>query len=170
VLFPIERYLPLGTNVADSSRNFSQQCSMDSWARYSIFLCARCIEIKLEREEALRSDDNSHSRDFPTRWKGLWDELQYWRVNRPLELCPLFKMPAGGPAGFNEKSFPTVIFSTTSGNCANQLHHASALLLLQCKPKTVKFTDSRGSTNSKLWHAHQIWALPLVLTVRNTVT
>jgi hypothetical protein len=143
---------------------------MDSWARYSIFLCARCIEIKLEREEALRSDDNSHSRDFPTRWKGLWDELQYWRVNRPLELCPLFEMPAGGPAGFNEKSFPTVIFSTTSGNCANQLRHVSALLLLQCKPKTVKFTHSRGSTNSKLWHAHQIWALPLVLTVRNTVT
>lgn len=159
VIFPLESYLPPGTSIGDASRKFAQHRSMDIWARYSVFLCARCVEIKINRDEALRSDDNTHSRDFPDRWKALWDEMQYWRANRPLELCPLFETAASGPAGFSEKAFPTILFSTTSGNCANQLHHAGALLLLQCKPKTARVTNSKGSANSKLWHAHQICSI-----------
>jgi hypothetical protein len=151
----------MGMTVNDSGLIFSNRDSTDQWAQYAIFLCAQTVNLKCEHEKMLRSEVESQPPGFAQRWKGLWDELSAWYEKRPSEVYPIFEAPAGDPASFQDSPFATIIFTTSSAACANQLYHTAVLLLLQCKPRTLKVSTSKGSSASRLRHAQQICAIAI---------
>lgn len=125
---------------------------MDNWAKYSMLLCAQAIDLRSERN-VLEPLGSVTQPDYASRLNEIWNKTQAWYRDRPIELIPVFEAQADSLDDCSANVFPTSIFSTGCAILANQLHHTTALLLLQCKPRTLRL--SSGKT-SQVWHAQQI--------------
>lgn len=126
---------------------------MDDWARYSMLLCAQAIDLRSERNLLSTLGTGAQPADYTSRWIEIWNQTQTWHRDRPIELISVFEAAADSLDGCSANVFPTAIFSTGCAILANQLHHTTALLLLQCKPRMLRL--SSGKT-SHVWHAQQI--------------
>jgi hypothetical protein len=128
---------------------------MDQVALSALLLCARSINLRFDETTKL-----GHGlQDFVSTWKDLWTELQLWYQDRPQALRPIFEVSSQDTEkddSWRAGSFPVILFTSSSSLCTNQLHHTSALLLLECKPRTTKPRVERGSSLSPLWHAQRI--------------
>jgi hypothetical protein len=92
-------------------------------------------------------------------WKSHWRDVQNWHVARIEEMQQVFELTEIGAAeqrAAGQLDFPVIVFSNPSATVANMAHHATALLLLQQKPRLVRATAEDGSSISPMWHALRV--------------
>lgn len=132
---------------------FRSTRSPDMYANYAVYLCARICELMSDRTRyvELGEDNGCTKQIFTRRWIQLWEELQNWRRERPIELLPIQTIDG--------KLFPEILFAHWAAISSNQLYHTGCILLLNCRPKSVEpLWDDIGSTS---WHAKQICGISL---------
>lgn len=136
-------FLPMGSMSTAISRFKTDFQNFDSYANYSLFLCASVLNV-------VSSHDTSTERDssYSAKWKALFDLLIDWHANRPQEMRPL--TPWANERE-DEGPFPVVIYTNAAAVSANQLYHTATLLMLQAKPNDVRVRGQR----SIFWHARQ---------------
>ncbi|THZ19920.1 hypothetical protein D6C90_09653, partial [Aureobasidium pullulans] len=136
-------FLPTGSMSTAISRFKTDFQNFDSYANYSLFLCASVLNV-------VSSHDTSTERDssYSAKWKALFDLLIDWHANRPQEMRPL--TPWANERE-DEGPFPVVIYTNAAAVSANQLYHTATLLMLQAKPNDVRVRGQR----SIFWHARQ---------------
>lgn len=153
ITLPIHEWFPRGIELEESQQMFILRRSMDDWARYSMLLCARAIDVRSERNIPTTTGTETQVADYASRWIEIWNQTQAWYRDRPIELISVLDAPADSLEDFSANVFPTAIFSTGCAILANQLHHTTALLLLQCKPRTLRLPNGK---TSPVWHAQKI--------------
>jgi hypothetical protein len=92
-------------------------------------------------------------------WKSHWRDVQNWHVARIEEMQQVFELTEIGAAeqrAAGQLDFPVIVFSNASATVANIVHHATALLLLQQKPRLVRAAAEDGSSISPMWHALRV--------------
>jgi Fungal specific transcription factor domain/Fungal Zn(2)-Cys(6) binuclear cluster domain len=146
---PCEDWIPRGYSAQDARRLFLESGTADMYANYSVYLCARVINL-------IASTD----RNYNVQWQILWDELEEWRTNRPKEMLPVFSSlgrETEGDLGF-AASFPRILYSNGPAVSGNQLYHMAHILMVQNKPRIFKIGPQ---TKSLIWHAKQICSISL---------
>ncbi|KAH0370503.1 hypothetical protein KCU65_g2470, partial [Aureobasidium melanogenum] len=137
-------FLPTGTMSTAISRFKTDFQNFDSYANYSLFLCASVLDVVSRRGSV-----NERGSTYSAKWKALFDLLVDWNTNRPAEMRPLSSRACGDD---DEGAFPVVIFTNAAAVSANQLYHTATLLMLQAKPNDLRVRGQR----SIFWHARQI--------------
>lgn len=90
-------------------------------------------------------------------WTSLLEALGMWYSNRPHEFKPMLEVD-------DDELFPLLLFTNGTAVLVNQLYHASMLLLLQNRPRTLpKDHRQRGPSVllSPLWHAQRVCGISL---------
>lgn len=151
-ILPVCQWFPRGMKLEATHQIFMLRRGMDDWAKYSMVLCAQAIDLRSERN-VFGARGSITQPDYASRWNEIWNKTQAWYRDRPIELVPVFEAQADSLEDCSANVFPTSIFSTGCAILANQLHHTTTLLLLQCKPRTLRL--SSGKT-SQVWHAQKI--------------
>ncbi|THW84992.1 hypothetical protein D6C77_07371 [Aureobasidium pullulans] len=136
-------FLPTGSMSTAISRFKTDFQNFDSYANYSLFLCASVLNVVSSRDTSTERDSS-----YSAKWKALFDLLIDWHANRPQEMRPL--TPWANERE-DEGPFPVVIYTNAAAVSANQLYHTATLLMLQAKPNDVKVRGQR----SIFWHARQ---------------
>lgn len=122
--------------------------------REPLFLCAQVLNHCFGHETA--SSPGMHLGVGTTQnWKSLFESLSIWYTNRPRDLKPMLEMEE------SDELFPLVLFTNGVAVLANQLYHASMLLLLQNRPRTLQNEQGRSVFMSPLWHAQRICGISL---------
>ena len=122
--------------------------------RQPLYLCARVLNHCFGQETP--SSPGIHLGLGTTQnWKSLFESLNMWYTNRPRDLKPMIEMEE------NDQLFPLVLFTNGVAVLANQLYHASMLLLLQNRPRTLQNEHGRSVSMSPLWHAQRICGISL---------
>jgi Fungal specific transcription factor domain len=147
-------FFPSGSMSMAVSRFKTSSGGSDSYANYAVFLCASVVNVLSNRNAPFAGQiehlsDNKAS--YSARWKALFDLLEDWYDNRPEEMRPLMSCPA--TLDDHQHPFPIVLYGTSPAVNGHQLYHASALLMLQEKPKDVRLGKNHKFI---LWHARQI--------------
>ncbi|KAH0341418.1 hypothetical protein KCU81_g6242, partial [Aureobasidium melanogenum] len=137
-------FLPTGTMSTAISKFKTDFQNFDSYANYSLFLCASVLDVVSRRGSA-----NERGSTFSAKWKALFDLLVDWNTNRPAEMRPLASRACDND---DEGAFPVVIFTNAAAVSANQLYHTATLLMLQAKPNDLRVRGQR----SIFWHARQV--------------
>ncbi|THW21500.1 hypothetical protein D6D23_06408 [Aureobasidium pullulans] len=137
-------FLPTGSMSTAISRFKTDFQNFDSYANYSLFLCASVLNVVSSRGTFTERDSS-----YSAKWKALFDLLIDWHANRPREMQPLIP---GTSEKDDEGPFPVVIYTNAAAVSANQLYHTATLLMLQAKPSGVKVRGQR----SIFWHARQV--------------
>jgi hypothetical protein len=137
-------FLPAGSMSTAVTRFKTDFQDFDSYANYSLFLCASVLNVVSHRGTSVE-----RASTYTAKWKALFDLLVDWHTNRPLEMRPL-TLRADEKEG--DASFPIVLYANTPSISANQLYHTATLLMLQEKPNNVKIRGQR----SIFWHARQV--------------
>jgi hypothetical protein len=151
-MLALEHWLPPGVAIDEVEYLFGNGVP-DMWANYAVWLTARVCHLvwsftkEPEAQNALTRDLFLHS------WCKLWDEIQSWRRNRPIELLQLKlgnedQQPQTDP-------FPFILFAASCAISSNQLYHTACLLLLDIKPQSIG-SHELGRAGSSIWHARQI--------------
>lgn len=129
------------------------------YANYAVWLCARACHLSwVQARQYGAQDDGLIQEPFIHSWHELWLEVQRWAQKRPLEMIEL-SLGANDTQSQNG-TFPFILFPAPCGISANQLYHASCLLLLEIKPPSIN-ARSLGRSGSALWHAHRICGISL---------
>ncbi|THX33253.1 hypothetical protein D6D10_07890 [Aureobasidium pullulans] len=136
-------FLPTGSMSTAISRFKTDFQNFDSYANYSLFLCASVLNVVSSRDTSTERDSS-----YSAKWKALFDLLIDWHANRPQEMRPL--TPWANERE-DEGPFPVVIYTNAAAVSANQLYHTATLLMLQAKPNDVRVRGQR----SIFWHARQ---------------
>lgn len=103
-------------------------------------------------------------------WTSCWSEVQIWYALRLEEMQPMLELaseedhdekesdttPLSAPA---TSALPYIAFSNAASVVANAVHHLTAILLLQHKPRHIKPTAEPASSTSASWHAMRITAI-----------
>ncbi|KAL4895608.1 hypothetical protein BDV59DRAFT_191556 [Aspergillus ambiguus] len=165
-IIPIPHWIPQGMSPAEASQLFlaSNVSAFDTYANYTVYLCAQTLGV-LFGSSTTPSSSPGPSRlpylgspgdgdTYIHRWKRLFASVEQWYDNRPSQMKPIFTVSANEWG--RERPFPTVLYGNGAAISGNQLYHASALLLLQRKPKTLSLPRRPKSV---LWHARQICAI-----------
>ncbi|KAE8150909.1 hypothetical protein BDV25DRAFT_139345 [Aspergillus avenaceus] len=160
-IIPIHHWIPKDMSPGEASQLFlaSNISTFDTYANYTVYLCAQTLGVLFGGSAQISPScvscqylESPGDRDsYVHRWKRLFDSVEQWHDNRPNQMKYIFTVPAG-----QEKPFPTVLYGNGAAISGNQLYHASALLLLQRKPKTLSLSRRPKSV---LWHARQICAI-----------
>ncbi|KEQ86832.1 hypothetical protein M438DRAFT_268432 [Aureobasidium pullulans EXF-150] len=137
-------FLPTGSMSTAISRFKTDFQNFDSYANYSLFLCASVLNVVSSRGTSTEGDSS-----YSAKWRALFDLLIDWHANRPREMQPLIP---GTSEKDDEGPFPVVIYTNAAAVSANQLYHTATLLMLQAKPSGVKVRGQR----SMFWHARQV--------------
>lgn len=135
----------------------TQELSVDQYTNYVLVLCARIFKLNHSID-----DDSRPRTNKVTRWRELWEDLNIWESRRPGVLRSILETPMVKNSG----SFATILFSTGTALFCNQVYHMSLLLMLRCKPRTLKLTSGPGSSSlmnstSLVWHAHRICSIAM---------
>ncbi|KAF1989917.1 hypothetical protein K402DRAFT_325790 [Aulographum hederae CBS 113979] len=145
-LIPVTSWTP-HPNLADASRLFRQAPHFDAYANYAVFLGSQV--------QNLFASDPSKP-DYAERWSELFAFIEDWYTQRPKEMEPILSL---NPDDSNySRPFPIILFSNAPAISGNQLHHTSALLMLQRKPHGAVL---RQKPRSVLWHARRICAISI---------
>ncbi|CCH44258.1 hypothetical protein BN7_3819 [Wickerhamomyces ciferrii] len=85
--------------------------------------------------------------DFDEKWRNLWEKTQAWFLNRNTT-SPLieFKTNSSG-------DFPVLVYGSGPAALSNQLYHTASIILLQNKPRTLRF---QSSVRPVTYHAKHI--------------
>lgn len=137
-------FLPTGSMSTAISRFKSDFRNYDSYANYSLFLCASVLNVVSNR-----GANAERGSSYTAKWKALFDLLEDWHANRPLEMCP---MAAKTSEKSHDDPFPIVLYTNAPAVSANQLYHTATLLMLQAKPKDVRVRGGK----SIFWHARHV--------------
>ncbi|KAI4722613.1 hypothetical protein E4T48_01061 [Aureobasidium sp. EXF-10727] len=137
-------FLPTGTMSTAISRFKTDFQNFDSYANYSLFLCASVLNVVSRRGSATERGST-----YSAKWKALFDLLVDWNTNRPAEMRPI---KSRADETEDEGHFPVVIYTNATAVSANQLYHTATLLMLQAKPNDLKVRGQR----SIFWHARQV--------------
>ena len=125
-----------------------------SYDREPLFLCARVLNHCFGQDVA--STPGIHLGLGTTqKWKSLFESLNIWYSNRPQDSKPMLEIEE------NDQLFPLILFTNDVAVLANQLYHASMLLLLQNRPRTLQNEHGRSIFMSPLWHAQRICGISL---------
>ncbi|GLA57124.1 hypothetical protein AtubIFM54640_003249 [Aspergillus tubingensis] len=168
-IIPIHHWIPRDMTPTEASQLFlaSNMTTFDTYANYTVFLCAQTLGVLFGGSSQLPASCVScnylssprEGESYVRRWQRLFDDVEQWYENRPSQMKPIFVLTAGGKTmgkSDGERPFPTVLYGNGAAISGNQLYHACALLLLQRKPKTVSLPRRPKSV---LWHARQICAI-----------
>ncbi|KAH0207029.1 hypothetical protein KCU99_g848, partial [Aureobasidium melanogenum] len=137
-------FLPTGTMSTAISKFKTDFQNFDSYANYSLFLCASVLDVV-----SRRGSTTERGSTYSAKWKALFDLLVDWNTNRPAEMRPLSSRACEND---DEGAFPIVIYTNAAAVSANQLYHTATLLMLQAKPNGLRV---RGQ-GSIFWHARQV--------------
>ncbi|KAK6002984.1 hypothetical protein QM012_000829 [Aureobasidium pullulans] len=136
-------FLPTGTMSTAISKFKTDFKNFDSYANYSLFLCASVLDVVSRRGSV-----NERGSTYSAKWKALFDLLVDWNTNRPAEMRPMTSRAHECDDG----AFPVVIYTNAAAVSANQLYHTATLLMLQAKPNDLRVRGQR----SIFWHARQV--------------
>jgi len=148
-LLPLEKWIPSGVNGSQEVRAvFRRAKSADMWANYAVYLCAEACKLLSDRTRyvELGIRQGCDATEFSTRWSRIWDDLQSWLQERPLELQAIETIAA--------KPFPHILYIHFAAISANQIFHTSCILLLNNRPSQLRLGDS--SLTNALWHAKRV--------------
>jgi Fungal specific transcription factor domain len=147
-------FIPSGSMSSAVGRFRTESGGIDSYANYGVFLCASVVNVISNRNATSDGKEGSVSDSravYSARWKALFDLLEDWYSQRPEEMRPLVSYPTS--LDDHHHPFPIVLYGPSPAVNGNQLYHASALLMLQEKPKDLRLPKTHKSI---LWHARQI--------------
>jgi hypothetical protein len=122
------------------------------YANYAVWLCARACELVHERTLYLELGEQNGctGQAFMSRWIQLWEEIQGWLKNIPVEFHATRVV--------DSKPFPQALYSHWAAISSTQLHHTACMLLLELTPKP---TIELGVAASPIWHAKRICGISL---------
>lgn len=137
-----------------------------------VMLCARAANLRYADEARVREEPLLRAGNLLDAWKSLWNELHGWHDDRPREFHSILETPASmgsSPAATtttSEEAFRMIIFTTAGAMFASQLYHTALLLLLQCKPRTMRMQQTAAAaqhptSTSPLWHAQRICSIAM---------
>lgn len=90
------------------------------------------------------------------QWHCHWKKVQEWYLQRTHEMKQIFELPTSEEAARKDSShggnFPRIVFMSHCAVVANVAHHMSSVLLLQKKPRLLRFGAESNSSTSSLWH------------------
>lgn len=144
-------FIPSASMSMAVSRFKSSLRSFDSYANYAVFLCASVVNVLSDQKPPQSEHLSDLKASNCSRWKALFDLLEDWYNSRPEEMRPLMSCPA--LFDDHRHPFPIVLYGTSPAINGNQLYHASAILMLQEKPKAIRLGKGQKSIQ---WHARQI--------------
>jgi hypothetical protein len=151
-------FVPSGSMSMAVSRFKTRSGDCDSHANYAVFLCASVVNV-LSNRNASSAEQHESMSDFKApytaRWRALYDLLEDWYNSRPEEMRPLISCST--TIEDHQHPFPIVLYGTSPAVNGNQLYHASALLLLQAKPKEVRLGKSHKSQVYPLARSPDLW-------------
>lgn len=110
----------------------SNMTTFDTYANYTVFLCAQTLGVLFGGSSQLPASCVScnylssprEGESYVQRWQRLFDDVEQWYENRPSQMKPIFVLTAGGKTmgkSDGERPFPTVLY----GN------GAASMLLIQ---------------------------------------
>jgi hypothetical protein len=157
-LIPIDEW-SFTANFSDTVAMFTSTSDGDWSARFASYLNACTTDLLFSSSTprnpqspvSLQKDDPA---TYPRRWQELFEIIENWYESRPAEMLPIVQQQASSDSN---SPFPTLLFGSGAAISGNQLHHTSALLMLQNIPHNIK----RRSTRSILWHARRICAISI---------
>lgn len=126
----------------------------DMHANWAVYHCAKACDLLYRRTRylELQEPDQSDDRPFAEQWRTLWHDLQYWFQTRPSSFLPTLSSECEG------QTFPTILFSHFPAISANQVYHATCIMLLEMRPREVPAPLSQGSA---IWHARRVCGISL---------
>lgn len=129
----------------------------DMYANYAVYLCAKVCDLLSRRTRYVECGEDNGCADGPFRleWHRLWEELQDWASNRPVELMPIKSI--GG--GSEDTLFPRILFAHWAAISGNQLYHTACVLMLEIGD--IDLLASPDPTFSLLWHARRVVGISL---------
>lgn len=89
-------------------------------------------------------------------WRELWEALQWWSEQRPFEIYPVLESFLD-----QRDSFSTIVFTTPCASFCTQLFHTALLLLLQCKPRTLRIAEYFPGAVSQIWNARRVCTIAI---------
>lgn len=129
-IIPIHHWIPRDMTPTEASQLFlaSNMTTFDTYANYTVFLCAQTLGVLFGGSSQLPASCVSchylsspgEGESYVQRWQRLFDDVEQWYENRPSQMKPIFVLTAGG-RGNGERPFPTVLY----GN------GAASMLLIQ---------------------------------------
>ncbi|KAF2094753.1 hypothetical protein NA57DRAFT_60171 [Rhizodiscina lignyota] len=126
-----------------------------------LLLCAQVTRLRYGEDHPSGFQGNLRGCTLLDTWRAFWDDLQQWHDTQPHEFLPVIEISAETFQYDSSLPFSTVVFSTGAAIFANQLYHTALLLLLQCKPRTLRLKEQRGAPISQLWHAQRICSIAI---------
>lgn len=144
---------------------------VDRSALRALLLCGKAVRIRQDHRRRDAGDERARPHvNHMLQWQSAWAELSAWYTTRHKFLKPLLELPLPPAAGSDEErsssstpaasAFPTIIFTTAAATLANLVYHAAAMVLLACKPKTLKNIPTHASPAvSPHWHAQRTCAI-----------
>ncbi|KAJ9652713.1 hypothetical protein H2198_008032 [Neophaeococcomyces mojaviensis] len=107
------------------------------------------------------SSKNSALMDMPPvpAWQACWRKVQMWFATRNEEMEEIFGPPYSSPLQIqtdDNSGFPVIVFGSACATVANVVHHLTAMLLLQNKPRLAKASADHIPFISLTWQIQRI--------------
>lgn len=155
---PTSLWLVPSPKMSMAVNHFKTTSGCDSYANYAVFICASVVSVISNRhtESFGPNKEMSPTSSYSARWRALFRLLEDWYENRPQAMCPLMSCSVATEDTY--QPFPSILYTNPEAINGNQLYHASALLMLQEKPKDVHLSRSQKSI---LWHARQVCGIAM---------
>ncbi|KAI3000832.1 transcriptional regulator family: Fungal Specific TF [Aspergillus niger] len=125
-IIPIHHWIPRDMTPTEASQLFlaSNMTTFDTYANYTVFLCAQTLGVLFGGSSQLPASCVSchylsspgEGESYVQRWQRLFDDVEQWYENRPSQMKPIFVLTAGG-RGNGERPFPTVLFRKSALSC-----------------------------------------------------
>lgn len=164
-VMPIDKWALLAGEVSDVSHDqqikdkFLEQGSRvpDMYANYAVYLCAKVCDLLSRRTRHLEfGEDNGCDHEaFHLEWDRLWNELQMWWANRPVDMLPV----KSTSIGIDRSLFPQIFFPHWAAISSNQLYHTACILMIEMTSNVA--ANSPEPVYSLLWHARRVVGISL---------
>lgn len=158
------RFLDGLPNVAHElgpTDNLDPNC-VDQYALRALCLYGMAIGILQnyrQQEAGEECPDRTRPQDLIARWESTWTTLSSWYTGRHKFVRPLLELSLSAGEDGEPNAFPTIIFTTAAAALANLAYHTAAMIMLDCKPKTLKIPGQHSPVASLHWHAQRTCAI-----------
>ncbi|GKZ19374.1 hypothetical protein AbraIFM66951_010984 [Aspergillus brasiliensis] len=140
-IIPIHHWIPRDMTSTEASQLFlaSNMTTFDTYANYTVFLCAQTLGVLFGGSSQLPASCVSchylsspgEGESYVQRWQRLFDDVEQWYENRPNQMKPIFVLTAGGKTmgsggGNGERPFPTVLYGNGAATKAKDSILATA--------------------------------------------
>lgn len=122
-IIPIRNWIPKDMSLAEvAGIVFSCSSSFDLYANYSVYLAAQTLWALFGRDSTMSRPNMSSQYLSPNddgdvsdvhRWKALFERVEQWYENRPIQMKSIFNVGAGSEKG---KPFPTVLYANAAAS------------------------------------------------------